>query len=53
MPLYLGLDCGTQSLNAVVLEMEGNHRGVLLERSLPFDEAFPAYGTRNGGFNLA
>lgn len=46
MPLYLGLDCGTQSLNALVIESEG--REVVLERTLPFDEAFPGYGTVNG-----
>jgi xylulokinase len=48
MPLYLGFDCGTQSLNAVVLEVDGAHLRVVLQRSLPFDETFPAYGTTSG-----
>ncbi len=48
MPLYLGLDCGTQSLNALVIEVEGARREVVLERSLPFDETFPRYATVNG-----
>jgi len=46
--LYLGLDCSTQSLSAVVLEASnGNHR-VVLEQSLAFDDALPHYGTRHG-----
>lgn len=48
MPIYLGLDCGTQSLNALAVEIEGRDRRVLFELSLPFDEAFPRYGTRHG-----
>ncbi|MGD2068286.1 MAG: FGGY-family carbohydrate kinase [Gemmatimonadota bacterium] len=48
MPIYLGLDCGTQSLNALAVEIEGLERRVLFEHSLPFDEAFPRYGTRHG-----
>ena len=37
--LYLGLDCSTQSLSAVVLESSGARHRVALERSLVFDEA--------------
>ncbi|HSM62245.1 MAG TPA: FGGY family carbohydrate kinase, partial [Longimicrobiales bacterium] len=48
MPIYLGLDCGTQSLDAIALEMEGDARRALLRISLPFDETFPEYGTRSG-----
>jgi xylulokinase len=48
MPLYLGFDCGTQSFNAVVLEVDGPQRRVVLERSLAFDETLPAYGTTSG-----
>lgn len=48
MPLYLGLDASTQSLSAVVLEVEGPRRDVVLERTIVYDEAFPAYGTRRG-----
>ena len=46
--LYLGLDCSTQSLSAVVLESSGARHRVVLERSLAFDEALPHYGTRHG-----
>lgn len=48
MPLYLGFDCGTQSFNAVVAEADGPLRRVVLARSLPFDDTFPAYATTNG-----
>jgi xylulokinase len=48
MPLYLGFDCGTQSFNAVVVELDGARRRVVLKRSLAFDECFPAYGTTKG-----
>ena len=46
--LYLGLDCSTQSLSAVVLESSGGRHRVVLERSLAFDDALPHYGTRHG-----
>jgi len=46
--LYLGLDSSTQSLTAVVVEIDGNERRVVLETSVNFDEALPHYGTRNG-----
>ena len=48
MPLYLGLDSGTQSLTAVVIQIDRDQRGVVFETSLNFDEALPHYGTRNG-----
>jgi hypothetical protein len=48
MPLYLGLDSSTQSLSAIVLEVEGNDRRVAFESSVAFDEALPRYGTRHG-----
>lgn len=48
MPLYLGLDSSTQSLSAIVLEMDANHRRVVFEDSLSFDERFPQYGTDHG-----
>ncbi len=41
MPLYLGLDSSTQSLSAIVLEMDADHRRVVFEDSLSFDERFP------------
>jgi xylulokinase len=48
MPLYLGLDSSTQSLSAIVLEVEGTRRRVVFESSIVFDEAFPTYGTKHG-----
>jgi xylulokinase len=48
MSLYLGFDCGTQSLNAGVLQVEGSERRVLLEESLSFDHELPGYGTVAG-----
>src|SRR5688500_17240136 len=48
MALYLGLDSSTQSLTAVVLEIDRGARRVVLETSLGFDEALPQYGTRHG-----
>lgn len=48
MPVYLGLDASTQSLSAIVLDVEGARREVVLERTLVYDEACPAYGTRHG-----
>jgi xylulokinase len=44
--LFLGLDSSTQSLSAVLVDLEA--RRVVLEASLGFDEALPAYGTRHG-----
>jgi xylulokinase len=48
MPLYLGLDSSTQSLSAIVLEVDRAHRRVVFESSILFDEAFPKYGTSHG-----
>ncbi len=48
MSLYLGLDSSTQSLSAIVVEVDGAHRRVAFESSIAFDEAFPQYGTRHG-----
>jgi xylulokinase len=48
MPIYIGLDLGTQSLKAVVIEVSGQERRLLFKRKLDFDEEFPAYGTRDG-----
>jgi len=46
--LYLGLDSSTQSLSAVVVEVSGEDRRVVLETSLAFDETLPEYGTSHG-----
>jgi xylulokinase len=43
--LFLGLDCSTQSMSAVVVDTGGQ---VVYESSFRFDERFPQYGTDNG-----
>ncbi|RLN94043.1 hypothetical protein BBJ28_00019016 [Nothophytophthora sp. Chile5] len=43
--LFLGLDCSTQSMSAVVVDVHGR---VVHESSFRFDERFPQYGTDNG-----
>ncbi|MGH9312712.1 MAG: xylulokinase [Vicinamibacterales bacterium] len=48
MPLYVGLDSSTQSLTAIVLDVERDARRLVFESSLSFDEALPRYGTRHG-----
>jgi xylulokinase len=48
MPLYLGLDSSTQSLSAILIELEGPDRRVVFESSIVFDDTFPEYGTRHG-----
>ncbi len=45
---YLGLDCSTQSLTAVLLEKSGEGVRILHEESLNFDQELPEFGTRNG-----
>jgi len=46
--LYLGLDSSTQSLTAIVIEVDGTDARVVFDASLSFDEAFPQYGTDHG-----
>jgi len=48
MPLYLGFDAGTQSLTAIVIEIDGNTRRVVFDQSLSYDRDFPEYGTTAG-----
>ena len=48
MALYLGLDSSTQSLSALVLDIDGDRRQVVFESYLSFDAALPQYGTRHG-----
>jgi xylulokinase len=48
MPLYLGLDVSTQGLTAIVIEIDGDTRRVVFNRSLSFDRDFPSYGTIGG-----
>jgi xylulokinase len=44
--LFLGLDSSTQSLSALVIDLES--RKIIYAKSLIFDEALPQYKTRNG-----
>ena len=44
--LFLGLDSSTQSLSAVLIDLDT--RKVVCEKSLNFDRALPRYKTRNG-----
>jgi len=48
MPLYLGIDAGTQSLTAIVIEVDGDTRRIVFNQSLNFDLDFPKYGTSGG-----
>jgi len=49
MPSYfLGLDCSTQSLSSVWIDLESGQR--LDERSLVFERDLPHYNTKNGVF---
>ena len=51
MPLYLGLDSSTQSLSAIVLEIDADRRRVVFEESMSFDEAIS--GVRHGAWRAA
>ncbi len=44
--LFLGLDSSTQSLSAVVIDLDA--RKVIYEKSLNFDKALPQHKTQNG-----
>jgi xylulokinase len=48
VPLYLGFDSSTQSLTAIVIEIERERRRVVFESSLSFDDTLPQFGTRHG-----
>jgi xylulokinase len=48
MPIYVGLDCSTQSLSAAAIEIEGSRREVLIEHAVDLDVQFPHFGTRHG-----
>jgi xylulokinase len=45
-PVYLGLDCSTQSLTAVAIDAE--RAEIVFRTSLDFDTAFPEFGTTHG-----
>jgi xylulokinase len=44
--LFLGLDSSTQSLSAIVIDLDA--RKVVYDKSLNFDKTLPHYGTTNG-----
>ncbi|CAH0475828.1 unnamed protein product [Peronospora belbahrii] len=48
--LFLGLDCFTQSMSALVVDTCGQ---VVYESSFRFDERFPHYNTKNGALRSA
>ncbi len=48
MAFYLGLDCSTQGMTAIVIHVDGQTRRVVAERSLNFDRDFPEFGTTSG-----
>ena len=48
MSVYLGLDASTQSLTAVLVEIDGPRRDLICQHTLNYDEALPAHGTRHG-----
>src|SRR5262245_49877652 len=50
---FLGLDSSTQSLTAVLIEVFGDTRRMVCERSLSYDQAFPEYGTDHGVIRVA
>ena len=48
MGLYLGLDCSTQGLTAIVIDIAGDTRRVVFNSSLNFDRDLPEYRTTGG-----
>ena len=44
--LFLGLDSSTQSLSAIVIDVDA--RAIVYEQVVNFDEALPHYGPQNG-----
>jgi xylulokinase len=46
--LYLGVDCSTQSVTAIVVAVDRDRTQVVFETSFTFDEALPGYGTKHG-----
>jgi len=46
--LYAGLDCSTQSLSAIIIEVDQRRARVVWEHALDFDTVFPEFGTTHG-----
>lgn len=44
--VFLGLDCSTQSLSALLIDYDS--KKVIYEKQLIFEKAFPHYGTKSG-----
>lgn len=49
MDYFLGIDCSTQSLTAVLINLSKNE--VIIRYSINFDEELPYYNTQNGVFS--
>jgi xylulokinase len=48
VPFYLGFDASTQSLTAILIEVDDGHRGVAALDTFRYDEELPQYGTTHG-----
>ena len=46
MRLFLGLDCSTQSLSAIVIDYDAKR--IVFEKQLIFEKEFPSYRTKSG-----
>jgi sugar (pentulose or hexulose) kinase len=46
--IYLGLDSSTQSVTATAIDVDGDRRSILFERTFRYDDVLPRYGTRYG-----
>ena len=46
--IYLGFDCSTQSLSAILVRVDDGRAEVAWEHTLVFDEALPEFGTVHG-----
>ncbi len=44
--LFLGLDCSTQSLSAVIIDYDA--KKIIFEKQIIFEKEFSEYGTKNG-----
>jgi xylulokinase len=45
---YLGFDCSTQGLTAIVIDVDGPMRRIVFQHSLNFDSDLPSYATTAG-----
>ena len=51
--IYLGLDSSTQSVTATAIEVDGDRRTILFERTFRYDDELPQYGTKHGVLRVA